>query len=147
MSFTYGRKLLFSIFIDGNQGEPPIELSNLQESFPPDSSARENAERIFSAGLGLVEQIGFYYNREDNKAVFTGVADAQRLIEVPENGKPQMVMDSTGKSSNVQMLLDSVIKDVGLEGAKSTWVVVPLDELGNGFGTLYAGGMAGISAG
>jgi hypothetical protein len=147
MSFTYGRKLLFSIFIDGNQGEPPIELIKLRESFRPDSSARENAERNFAAGLGLVEQIGFYYNQEDNIGIFTGVANAQRLIEVPENGKPQMVMDSTGTSSNVQTLVDSVIKDVGLEGAKNTWVVVPLDELGNGFGTLYTGGMAGISAG
>jgi hypothetical protein len=147
MSFTYGRKLLFSIFIDGNQGDPPLELSPLQEDFPPDSSARENAELKFAAGPRLVEQIGFYYDKDNNKAVFTGVANAQRLIEVPEHGRPQMVMDSTGQSSNVQALVDAVIRDVGLEGAKSTWVVVPLDELGNGFGTLYTGGMAGISEG
>jgi hypothetical protein len=147
MAFTYGRKLLFSIFIDGNQGNLPFDIRLLEEEFTPDSIARDNAISKFAGVPRQVEQVGYYYNSENNQGVFTGVANAQYLIEVPENGKPQMVMDSTGKVANVQTFIDSVMNILGLPDATCIWIVVPLDELGSGFGTLFTGGMAGIQGG
>lgn len=140
------RKLLFSIYIDGNQ-EHPVDLKTLAKKFPPNSIAKQNAVSTFAGEPRLVDQIGFYYDPSNIKGVFTGVADAQDLIEVPEDGKPRRVMDSTGTSSKVQTFVDSVVRGLGLEGAAFTWVVVPLDELGSGFGTLYTEGMAGIQGG
>lgn len=140
------RKLLFSIYIDGNQ-ERPVDLETLANDFRPNSIAEQNAVSSFGEQPRLVDQIGFYHDPINTKGVFTGVADAQDLIEVPEDGKPRRVPDSTGTSSNVQAFVDSVVKGLGLEGAKFTWVVVPLDELGGGFGTLYTEGMAGIQGG
>jgi hypothetical protein len=37
----------------------------------------------------------------------------------------------------IQAFLNSVKEKIGLEGAMCTWVVIPLDELGGGFGDLH----------
>lgn len=171
MATKYVRKLLFSIFIVG------AEVPSLQDKFPKESITKENAEKEFSLeaivkanptetdspdanpnehpkplrspdGSPRVKQIGFYYGKD--AGVLVGVADADGLIEVSVDGKPQIVgMDpETEKSEVAQAFVASIVKQAELgENTSYTWVLVPLDELGGGFGTLHLGGMAGISGG
>ena len=158
MATKHVRKLLFSIFIVGNN------VSSLQATFTKESITKENAEEKFGLqaiaeanaaslltnGSPRVEQVGFYYDQINSRGVLTGVADANGLIEITEGDKPQLVgMDAkSGTSEVVQAFVASIVEQAGLPRDTScTWVIVPLDELGGGFGTLHLGGMAGISGG
>lgn len=148
MATQYVRKLLFSIFIDSADG-PPKDLNTLaEEDFPSTADPKALAALKFSADP-RVEQIGFYYSRDNSKGVFVGVADGQELIEITADGKPRLAgMDAENhESKEVINFVASIVRQAGLGETKSTWVVVPLDELGSGFGALHLGGMGGISGG
>lgn len=158
MAIAAESKFLFSIFIANDQ--EGVDLRTVFESLAKkfSANARADAETIFGQEYLLVqndpvmqvappEQISFYYDPINHRVSFTGVANAEGLIEVTEGGEPQLVgMNSESRRSRVfEGFVNEIVKKAGLGVAKTTWVAVPLDELGSGFGTLYTRGMAGIS--
>lgn len=144
MAKRYEGKVLFSIFIDG-EDELAKDLKTLIEEdfFPPSATARENANNKFDHDP-RVEQIGFYYDEVNNRGILTGVADGYDLVEITEDGQPQLVGMDSGASEVVQAFMVSIVEHTGLGKPIITWLLTLLEPLNNGLGPLHIGGMGGI---
>ena len=149
MTSVSERKFLFSIFIADETHTLADTFASLATHFS--DNARENAEFMFGpAEITPPEQIGLYHDPLNHRVIITGVASGPGLVEINETGQPQLVMvdPQPGMGYPTPKVLEFLIavKDrLEIAGSMCTWIVVPLDELGGGFGTLHVRGMAGIS--
>jgi hypothetical protein len=142
MAGTNVRKLLFTFVVVGEE-----HVGTFKNAFPHDEFSGDGIQNAlrFSEEPRL-EQLGYYVDWIHQRLVLTGVANAQGLIEVTPEGQPQLVVLEPGGEA-IRGFVASVMEKAGLEAAPCTWVVLPLDELGGGFGTLHIKGMAGVSGG
>lgn len=148
MAGNYAGKVLFTLVVD-SVDLPSGFVDAGTGTFSND--ARVNVAARMNGGEPRVEQISFYYDRQHGRGVFTGVADGKSLFIMTDQG-PTVERDADNRAPVVEAFAVSVLTALDFQVSETspkkpncTWTIVPLNELGNGYGTLVVAGMAGHS--
>lgn len=151
---TTNNKCLFVFFIAKDEAQvseiKAKEFSSVQfeqgfSKADPKGNARKVQAKL-EAKFAILEQFGHYYDSGNERLVFFGVVDAKQLVSV-NKGQANLVGGDTldQENSAASKFVKAIRDSIGLKRARCTWVVVPLDELESGLGTLFVEGMAGVS--